>query len=62
MQVIFVKNVNFFRFKVAELQTFILGQINLQIFLKLRIPFDSSIKQGVPCFQFWSNKFANFFF
>ena len=58
MQAFFVKNVNFFRFKVAALQTFILshkyiyeqtflklpaalqtfivGQINLQTFLKLR--------------------------
>ena len=34
MQVFFVKNVNFFRFKVAVLQTFILGQINLQNFFK----------------------------
>ena len=30
MQVFFVNNVNFFRFKVAAMQTFILGQIHLR--------------------------------
>ena len=53
MQVFFVKNVNFFRFKIAALQTFILGQIHLQTnFFKTA--------RGVADFYSWSNKFTNF--
>ena len=54
MQVFFVKNVNFFRFKIAALQTFILGQIHLRTnFLKTA--------RGVADFYSWSNKFTKFF-
>ena len=54
MQVFFVKNVNFFRFKIAALQTFILGQIHLRTnFLKT--------VRGVADFYSWSNKLTNFF-
>ena len=34
----------------AALQTFILGQINLQTLLKLRIPITSKIEKVVPYF------------
>ena len=54
MRVFFVKNVNFFRFKVAALQTFILGQMHLQAnFLKTAC--------GVADLYSWLNKFTNFF-
>ena len=54
MQVFFVKNVNFFCFKVAALQAFILGQIPLRKnFFKTAC--------GVADFYSWSNKFTKFF-
>ena len=54
MQVFFVKNVNFFRFKVAALQTFMLSQV------PLRTNFFNTAC-GVADFYSWSNKFTNFF-
>ena len=63
MQVFFVKNVNFFRFKVAELQTFILGQINLQsFFLNLGFLLGAILKKAFHAFNKGQIHFQTFFF